>query len=618
MAASCSTGSISQQTASSQSNAIVQWLGNSWSGGPGASYGMQWGVSVVTENSQVDGSSPYSSGSWNSVIGSLVADKVYKFRATVAGANGATKSKKTGAVVASASTPSSSAVTSTTATISCDYFPNVNESTSSAQLQYKKTTDPSWTNAGSPNTSGGYAEVTESEDLTGLEAATQYQVRLVITRTTATGTSLTSSTASFTTDAGVPTVTTDAASVVTNSSANLNATVTVNSGTGVEVYWMWGTTSGALDQTTSTQAVSSDGSFGVNISGLSASTTYYFQAFTSFTTPAGSPASGSELSFATAADPAAEAVDEEHMHIYEYDGVYGATKDLYFTLQSPAATSSDRLVTTAPGSLFASGDIKVSKDGGSFANAANSVSQIAASNPLYKLTLSTSEMSAEDVVVQIVDQDGPAFRDALIHVRSSIRTGHFEVNASNRTNTSGAVFTGSGSGHGISAVKGTTGRDIDGVLGNHVQRHNTAQAGGSTSIQLDTSASAANDFYNGAVVLIASGTGAGQARVITDYVGSTTTATVNKAWSTNPASGSEFVILTGDDPWKIAPGAELSALPTYASTYADMIQFFLQRFAYQREQTATTFTMRKADGSTSFATGAIDDDGSQQTHGALS
>lgn len=70
----------------------------------------------------------------------------------------------------------------------------------------------------------------------------------------------------------------------------------------------------------------------------------------------------------------------------------------------------------------------------------------------------------------------------------------------------------------------------------------TAQGGAATTITLAAGASAVNDFYNGRVVRIVFGTGAGSSGTITDYVGSTKVATVSSAWATNPASGSGYVI----------------------------------------------------------------------------
>ena len=76
----------------------------------------------------------------------------------------------------------------------------------------------------------------------------------------------------------------------------------------------------------------------------------------------------------------------------------------------------------------------------------------------------------------------------------------------------------------------------------HSGRSNTAQAGASTTITLDSGASSTNDIFNGSIIRTTGGTGSGQSRVISDYVGSSKVATVSVAWSTNPASDTTFVI----------------------------------------------------------------------------
>jgi hypothetical protein len=73
-------------------------------------------------------------------------------------------------------------------------------------------------------------------------------------------------------------------------------------------------------------------------------------------------------------------------------------------------------------------------------------------------------------------------------------------------------------------------------------RSGTAQAGAASTITLDASASATNDLYNYSVITIIGGTGAGQSRQITDYVGSSKVATVGLAWATQPSSDSVFLI----------------------------------------------------------------------------
>jgi hypothetical protein len=76
----------------------------------------------------------------------------------------------------------------------------------------------------------------------------------------------------------------------------------------------------------------------------------------------------------------------------------------------------------------------------------------------------------------------------------------------------------------------------------HDGRTGTAQAGASTTITLDASASATDDIYNGSTITITGGTGSGQVRVISDYVGSTKVATVSVAFATTPDNTSTFSV----------------------------------------------------------------------------
>ena len=71
----------------------------------------------------------------------------------------------------------------------------------------------------------------------------------------------------------------------------------------------------------------------------------------------------------------------------------------------------------------------------------------------------------------------------------------------------------------------------------------TAAAGSNNTITLDGSASAVDDTYNGQVAYISGGTGSGQTRVISDYVGSTKAATVTEDWDTNPDVTSTYTII---------------------------------------------------------------------------
>jgi len=68
------------------------------------------------------------------------------------------------------------------------------------------------------------------------------------------------------------------------------------------------------------------------------------------------------------------------------------------------------------------------------------------------------------------------------------------------------------------------------------------QAATSTTITLDSTASAVDDFYNKNVVHIDAGTGEGQTRTIDDYNGTTKVATVHSPWTVTPDTTSEYIV----------------------------------------------------------------------------
>jgi len=75
----------------------------------------------------------------------------------------------------------------------------------------------------------------------------------------------------------------------------------------------------------------------------------------------------------------------------------------------------------------------------------------------------------------------------------------------------------------------------------------TAQAGAASTITLAVAASASNSFYSYMYVEITSGTGVGQTRQITSYVGATRVATVSTAWATTPNNTSVYKIYNSAD-----------------------------------------------------------------------
>lgn len=74
------------------------------------------------------------------------------------------------------------------------------------------------------------------------------------------------------------------------------------------------------------------------------------------------------------------------------------------------------------------------------------------------------------------------------------------------------------------------------------QHTGTATAGAASTITLGSGASTNDDEYNNLDIQITGGTGAGQERTISDYVGSTLVATVSVAWTTAPDATSTYAI----------------------------------------------------------------------------
>lgn len=116
------------------------------------------------------------------------------------------------------------------------------------------------------------------------------------------------------------------------------------------------------------------------------------------------------------------------------------------------------------------------------------------------------------------------------------------------------------------------------TLTGHTKMRGTAQAGGASTITLASTYSATNDVYNGQKITITSGTGAGQSKTISAYVGATKVATVSVAWSVVPDSTSIYEIDNG--PWDAAlvtptfdatVPVPLIALPFSIDSYAAVI-----------------------------------------------
>lgn len=68
-------------------------------------------------------------------------------------------------------------------------------------------------------------------------------------------------------------------------------------------------------------------------------------------------------------------------------------------------------------------------------------------------------------------------------------------------------------------------------------------AAATTTVFITTLSSSVNDFYNGSYLLFVNGSLKDQARLISDYVGSTKTITLAAALTSAPANGDRFIVL---------------------------------------------------------------------------
>ena len=104
----------------------------------------------------------------------------------------------------------------------------------------------------------------------------------------------------------------------------------------------------------------------------------------------------------------------------------------------------------------------------------------------------------------------------------------------------------------------------------------TAAAGsGATTLNLAASALAVNDVYNDMTVAITGGTGSGQSRTITDYIGATKIATV-AAWSVTPDNTSTYTITA-----------------TRSSVYFDGAAHYMKCAAFTLNQPETVYLVAK-------------------------
>jgi hypothetical protein len=204
------------------------------------------------------------------------------------------------------------------------------------------------------------------------------------------------------------------------------------------------------------------------------------------------------------------------------------TKNVAYRVTFPILDADGDLVTGATGL-----DSEVSKDGGTFTDCTNEATEIATSSGVYYLDLTSTEMNADTVAVIV--------KTSSTGAKTTVLTFYPQE--------AGDLVAAIGAG-------GLTADSLDATVQARlgIVAYGTAQSVTGTTIVLASASAFANDELIGAVVVITGGsTGVGQSRVITDYVLSTDTATVD-TWTTTPTGTITYVVFA-------ASPASTTALP---------------------------------------------------------
>lgn len=165
-----------------------------------------------------------------------------------------------------------------------------------------------------------------------------------------------------------------------------------------------------------------------------------------------------------------------------------------FSFRAPVLkVNSPNFAFAADWPTYVATSVAVFKDGATIANITTPPTNV--SGGVWSWSLTAAEMSASEIIVQVVDR--AVLTDQMFRII---------------TLPDGAV------------------------------RSRLAQGGTVNTIQLDTGAAALDSIYVGSVVSIIAGTGVGQSRIITAYAQSTKTCTVDTNWAVNPTSSSVYAI----------------------------------------------------------------------------
>jgi len=247
-------------------------------------YGVCWNTTgtPTTSDSKADNGTASATGAFTASMTSLSANTAYFVRAYATNTAGTSYGTEvmftTSAIAPTVTTQAVSSIASTTATgngtITVLGVPNPTAYGVCWNTTGTPTTSDSKANNGATSTTGAF-----TASMTGLTANATYHVRAFATNTA--GTSY-GSEVTFTTSAIAPTVSTQAITNISSTTATANGTITVlgiPNPTAYGVCWNTNGTPTIFDYKANKGAVSVTGIFSANMTGLSGNRTYYVRAY---------------------------------------------------------------------------------------------------------------------------------------------------------------------------------------------------------------------------------------------------------------------------------------------------------------------------------------------------
>lgn len=263
-------------------------------------------------------------------------------------------------------------------------------------------------------------------------------------------------------------------------------------------------------------------------------------------------------------------------------------------------------------------DIRLSKNGGAFAQKSAAQTLTHGENGWYPANLSTTDTNTLGTLIVAVHESGalPVWREFMV-VSAQVWDSFFSTDMLQVDLTQWLGST-------PSALLASRVQSFVGAMDNDVVsttslaantglapiRSATCTGGAADSITLDAGASSVTDFYKGTRIYLTAGTGIGQSRLCTAYNGTTKVATIAPNWITNPSGGAtNFVIRT--DSYTPGIGTGGIASTSFAAGAIDAAAIAADAVTAAKVADGTIDAATFAAGAinaAAFASGAIDDD----------